>query len=327
MGTKVTLFITSLFILVNCSPKIAVMNGQDITRSQFSQLLEASQPKYFAQNHDTITKKLSNWKRLKTALVDYLNDYSVWKELQEKNIADSIPQKKKDLFDLVSLGEYTFILLKGKKSADQRKSKIPLIFEDKVLKSYLLDNRLDKDLSNEERIILSVKGYISVNLRELISFFPDKRKKDLYNFISKTLVPMIENALEGKALGFQRHPQCLKWQKLKWRKYLIHVYRAEMKEQYRTSILANQESQLKKYYEKNKNQLAYKELKNKKKETLQKYHFSYNRVKNDLVDTFVDKKMNKWKKGLWRKYKIRVEESYFDKLGQQEIEELQKTNH
>ncbi len=331
MGTKITFFgvVTSFFILTNCSPKIGEMNGQSITRNQFNQLLEASQPQYFARDQETITRKLSNWKRLKTTLIDYLNDYSVWKDLQEKNIADSISQKKKDLFDLVSLGEYTFILLKNKKPMGQSESKTSLIFNDEVLKSYLLDDRPDKGLSLENKVILRVEGQFTVNLGEIISFFPNKHKMDLYNFISKTLVPIVEKALVGKSSGFHRHPQYLKWQKLKWRKYLVHVHQGEMREHFRTSILANQDSELKEYYEKNKSQLAYKELKDKgnKGQTLQKYHYSYSRVKNDLVETFVDKEMEKWKKGLWRKYRIRVEESYFDELGQQELEGLQRTHH
>ncbi len=330
MGTKITFFgvVTSLFILVNCSPKIGEMNGQAITRNQFTELLEASQPQYFARSQDAIIQKLSNWKRLKTILIDYLNDYSIWMEVQEKNISKTISQKKKNLFNLVSLGEYTFILLKNRKSVDQGPSKTPLIFHDEALKTYLLNDQPDIS-SHGDDVILSVEGQFSANLREIISFFPNKHKMDLYNFISKTLVPMIDNALVGKSLGFRRHPQYLKWQKLKWRKYLIHVHQGEVREHFRTSILANQDSELKEYYEKNKNQLAYKELKDKnsKSRRLQKYHFSYSRVKSDLVDTFVDKEMEKWRKGLWRKYKIRLEESYFDRLGQQEVKKLQRTHH
>ncbi len=329
MGTKITLsaFLTSLFILVNCSPKIAEMEGQGITRSQFSQLLEASQPKYFAQNHEAISKRLYNWRRLKTALQSYLDGYSVWKELQGKSIADSVSQKNKDLVNLVSLGEYTFILLKKKESERKSPAKPSFIFKDKVLKAYLLDDRPAKDRPHEDEVILSVEGYISLSLKEIISFFPGRQKKELYNFVSKTLVPVIHTALKGKSLGFHRHPQYLKWQRIKWRKYLIHIYQDKMREQFKTVILAHQESELKDYYEKNKSQQAYKEIKDKKNKTLQKYHYSYSRVKSDLVDTFVDKEMNKWKKNLWKKYKIHLEESYFRGLEHQEMEKLLKDHH
>ncbi len=325
LSTNNYIILVLIILLVACSPKLGEINSKSINYSRFINDLQDLHPEYFQRNTRVIEGKLTDWKRLKTVFVEYLDNQAILFEVKNDSYEKTISNKEKKLYYLGTLGDFTQKMIR--KDPAFRKDKItqPDISLNKdILKKLSSDGNSDK-LANQDLIIL--KNDIKLSWNDLKMIFP--KNKDLNSFIKKQLIPGLEYAMIGKQMAYQNNKIFIKFWDMKWKYFLIRSMIQNKKLIYKKKILQNEEDKLKKYYNDHKNKYlmyipkkneAHKEQDNQR----DKYQFSFSRVKEDIANQFAEKEIIIWKKKLWKKYSIKVDETYFKSEENKEMRNLQK---
>ncbi|MDH4127858.1 MAG: hypothetical protein OEV44_03830 [Spirochaetota bacterium] len=335
MGLKKIIFLNLLLVLIliaACSPNIGQIGDKSISYNDFISSLQKYEPKYFGKKRAWIEKQIYDWKRLKSALIDYYNNEVVWKELQEKDFSKSINKKKINLFYLGNLGEFTKILFKQsneKINLQNLKNKTNIIFNKSEFEKNLFETTKSNSKENQTSNILIIENDLILSMKEIKDFFPKKKGLELKDFIENNLLPNLYAALEGKRLKYNNKLMFKELWKVKWRNYLIYLYENEIRTRITIKIINSNEKKLKDYYDKNKNQFTMikPKTKNKNDSEREKYQFSYNQVRDDVAKLFVDKKITQWKNDLWKKYKFSINDKYFKSLEDEELAKLHKTTN
>lgn len=316
-------FIILLFaiLLVNCSPKVAEIQGEDISKNDLFRLLSQKDPRYFGKKISAIENKLLDWKRLRAPLEEYLNEEAVYLELSEKNFSNTINSKEMEFWHYGALAEYTYILISKQVSYDEVQAKKGLVYNEKLFSS---DVEVDK-LKGTAIKLLYPKEFV-LSWAELKIFFPkDETKLTLIKWMQEVLIPQLYLSMEGYRQGFHKEPLFIQYWEMKKRKKLISLFESIKKKKLRNHIVANREDELKRLFEKEKEYFVhYKPNKENKDQLGPKYQYTYNRVREDLISRLIEKDLLVWKKKLKKKFAIKIEKSYFDHMSNEDSKKIEE---
>ncbi len=297
MGNKLLLTTMVLLFLVSCSPKIAEIQSENITYSQFVSLLQSEDPRFYKKKDLVIEKELSDWKRLKSILTDYLNNKAIWIDLNINEFSKTISSNVKKLFYLYTISQFTFEKLKkNNKLRHFKKDKNKVIFYERVLEKP----------NNNSLTILEVKNMLTLTVGELKSILP--KQANIKDFIKNNMLHKIYLSIEGKRLGLDEISSFKDMWKLNWKWRLIYLYKKKLINELTQKIIKKGEKPLKDYYKANKSKFGMYPKSTGKK---QWYQLSYTRVRNSIIEHFVEKEFDKLNERLWEKYKISISKKYF----------------
>lgn len=321
MGKYFSLFLL-LFLFVNCSPKLAEIQGKSISKNDFFRILSKKDPRYFGKKISKIENKLIDWKRLKPPLMDYLNDEAIHKELLENKFYQSINKKEMDFWHYGALAEYTYILVNKKVTFEElQKKEKALLFNSEALKKAIKENTSLKTvirLSQPEEFILSKK--------ELENYYQENKvKMQFYKWVDEVIIPQLYLSLEGYRREYNKELLFIEYWQMKKRKKLIALFEIKKKKELRDQIILNRENELKALFEKEKDKFVhYTPNKEDKQKLGEKYQYTYNRVREDLINRLVDKDLLNWKQKLKEKYSIKISNEYFDYLSEEESKKIEE---
>ncbi len=324
MGKRlfIALWLFGFIMLTGCSPdaaeekggkvaekkdrKVAEINGEKITQKDFFKLLRQKHPKYFNRDISWIEKKIFEWKRLHTALTDYLDHEAIFLELNQQNFARTIPAKKKTLHHLDFLADHTMSILdKNVNMLDQYKNKPDtVLYKNGIIK---IDHKLE------------------LSLNEIKSYFPEKLAY-LDQFIHKQLLLKLNIAMEGKRLKYHKNDLFIQWRDIRWQWFLVGSYKKKIKNAFKKEILAQKEEPLKEYYQKHKKQFGMYPKPDKEGQPRKWQQFSYDKVKDYIAEQFAAKEMETWKKQLWKKHNMSLSENYFKPIAEKEYKKRIQQN-
>ena len=304
-----------VIFLWGCERKVGVIKGEGVGYEGFIEILKGDRVDLRGRKLEELRKKLLDWKKLRQELENYMDWESMWEELKEKGF-DKGREDQKRMHGLMELGR-----VRGRGKELELRIK-------KIIREEGLDNFLEGKGS------LGLGGGFWVDygrfwelyrediVRGLEEGFEEgsggRREERMEERMKKGIIVNILRGRElekGGRVGLGN--KWIEGEGMRWKWRLIGMYQRKVEEEYKEEVMG-EEGILREYYRKNQSQYQYEKV--VEGGMRQKYQLSYSRVKSDLVGEFVDRRMGEWKKRLWAKHGMGIEEEYFKGLGAREVE-------